>query len=193
MSVSMRKIFCRLLQACIILSLCSCGFHLRGQTTLAKPLQSLYIESVDPYGTLVKNLHQSLQMSHVRIAENVDDAETRLVILRDDTSEKLLSVGGTQQTRQYKLTVTTSFEVTDHNGRTIVPAQSLSESRVITVQSNQILGSSNEANLYFQQMRRTLASAIMYRLSSLDVTTMIDKAFAAGENTTRKPSKKPNT
>jgi LPS-assembly lipoprotein len=195
--MTVRKIQNYFFHACAafcMLLLCSCGFHIRGQMALPKPMQSVYIESVEPYGTLVRNLQQSLQMSNVHVVENPDEAQTRLVILRDDTSEKLLSVGGTQQTRQYKLTVTTKFEVTDSTGRILVPSQTLSESRVITVQSNQILGSSNEANLYFQQMRRTLASAIMYRLASHDITTMIDTAYAEkAKNEAQQPSKKPAT
>ena len=41
------------------------------------------------------------------------------------------------------------------------------------MQSNQILGSSNEANLFYQQMRRTLAYAIMNRIASQEVTQQI--------------------
>lgn len=157
--------------------LSSCGFHFRGEMPLAQPLHSLYIQSVDPYGVLTRNLEQSLKMSHVQLAASPAIAQTILVILRDDTSQSLLSVGATQQTRQYKLSAVVSFEVTDASGRVIVPPQDLSDSRVITVQSNQILGSSNEANLYFQQMQRGLATAIMYRLSSHQVTSDVNTAF----------------
>jgi LPS-assembly lipoprotein len=168
--------------ACILtLLLSGCGFHLRGQMPLAPPLHSLYLESADPYGVLVKSLEQSLKMSNVRIAATREEASTILVIKRDTTSQQLLSVGGTQQTRQYKLIVTVTFEVTDNKYHAIVPPQHLSDYRVITIQSNQILGSSNEANLYFQQIRRSLASAIMYRLSSQQITSMINGSFSSGK------------
>lgn len=170
--------FLRTSAVLLVMLISGCGFHLRGEMPLAKPLHSVYIQSVDPYGTLVKSLSQSLKMSNVQLAENSHEAETTLVIMHDDTSQELLSVGATLQTRQYKLVVTAMFEVNDAKGRTIVPPQSLAESRVITVQSNQILGSSNEANLYFQQMRQALASAIMYRLASREVTSMINQAYA---------------
>ena len=183
---------CRIIFAAVLITLlCSCGFHLRGEMKLAKPLHSVYIQSVDPYGTLVKNLEQSLKMSNVHLAASSSEAQTILVILQDETSQKLLSVGGTQQTRQYQLTVTASFEVTDAKGQTIVPPQVLGEGRVITVQSNQILGSSNEANLYFQQMRRALASAIMYRLSSHEISSMINSAYDPPPSVPTK--KKPST
>ena len=159
------------------LSLSACGFHLRGEMPLAKPLHSLYIQSIDPYGVLVKELEQSLKMSHVTLTANPNDADTTLVITRDDTAQTLLSVGGTQQTRQYQLSVTVTFEIVDATGRVIIAPQSIAEARVITIQSSQILGSSNEASLYFQQMRRQLASAIMYRLASRQVTNAINQAY----------------
>jgi outer membrane lipopolysaccharide assembly protein LptE/RlpB len=45
------------------------------------------------------------------------------------------------------------------------------------VQSNQILGSSNEATMYYQQMRRSIAGAIMNRLASTQVTDIINHEF----------------
>ena len=163
--------------ATVLTLITACGFHLRGDLPLAPPLQSMYIQSSDPYGTLVKELEQSLKMSGVKLAATPPAAQTVLVILHDEPTQKLLSVSGTQQTRQYQLTVTVTFEVNTPSGRTIVPPQALAESRVITIQSNQILGSSNEANLYYQQMRRTLASSMLYRLSSHEVTGMVSDGF----------------
>lgn len=161
----------------LVLALSACGFHLRGNMPLAKPLHLVYIESVDPYGVLVKELEQSLKMSHATVVSVPAEADTILKILRDDSGQDLLSVSGTQQTRQYNLHVTVSFDILDaKTRRAIFSQQTLTESRVITIQSNQILGSSNEANLYFQQMRRTLAAAIMFRISSREVTNVLEAA-----------------
>ncbi len=171
--------------ALLLLTLCACGFHLRGALPLAKPLHSLYIQSSDPYGTLVKELEQSLKMSHAELAVTPNEAQSILAILHDDTSQTLLSVSGTAQTRQYRLMVTVIFSVTDTHGTTILAPEALTESRIITIQSNQILGSSNQANMYYQQMRRALASSIMYRLSSGQVADQMNQ-FAHD-------SKKPTT
>jgi len=124
-----------------------------------------------------------LKISKVQLVSSPSEASTILTILRDDTSQELLSVSGTQQTRQYNLKVTVAFEITDQKGRSIVSPQTLSESRTITVQSNQVLGSSNEANLFYQQMRRVLAHAIINRIASREVTSAIDHAFAHTEQT----------
>lgn len=171
--------FCYVLLASILLvTLTSCGFTLRGDTELAEPLKLMYLQTVDPYGPFTKSLDQSLKMSNVTTVSNPKKAHTILQIIRDDTEQKLLSVSGTQQTRQYELKVTVMFQVLNNKGSIIVGPQALAETRTITVQSNQILGSSNEANSYFDQMRRSLASAVMYRLSSVQLTKQINRAFS---------------
>jgi outer membrane lipopolysaccharide assembly protein LptE/RlpB len=127
-------------------------------------------------------------MSHVQLTQTAHEATTTLVIMQDESSQSLLSVNGTQQTRQYLLRVTVVFEILDKNGQTIVPAQTLTETKVITIQSNQILGSSNEANLYYLQMRSRLAYAIMLRIASDQVTRMIDNATPITTIKTKKKS-----
>ncbi len=168
----MRKL--RFIVLCFAFICSGCGFHMQGNMQLAKPLHHLYLQTPDPYGHLSRDLQQTLKMSNVVLANSPAEADTILIILEDNSTQKLLSVGGTQQTRQYALSVTVAFEIENKNGLTMVPRQTLSETRSITVQSNQILGSSNEANLYYQQMRRQLAYALMNRLASIEVTKMIN-------------------
>lgn len=156
-----------------------CGFNLQGEVKLAEPLHRLYIQAPDPYGTLARYLKQSLKMSKVTLVENPVLASTMLVILKDQASEDLISVSSTQQTRQYTLKVMVMFQILDAKGRTIVGPQVLTESRVVTVQASVILGSSNEANLMYQQMRRIIAYGIMNRIASKEITGMIMHAFSS--------------
>lgn len=162
------------------LSLSGCGFHLQGEMQLVPPLHRIYLQTQDPYGYLASNLREILKMSHVCLAPDPVEASTILVILQDESSQELLSVSSTQQTRQYNLRVTVIFEINDPRGYTIIGPQTLTETRVITVQSNQILGNSNEANLYYQQMRRSLAYAIMNRLASKEISRVIMRCFEQG-------------
>jgi LPS-assembly lipoprotein len=172
----------RLLICVITMLLTACGFHPQGDMKLAPPLKKMYLQTTDPYGTLSRNLHDYLKMSHVQLVSSASQADTVLEVQRDTTTQELLSVAGTQQTRQYKLIVTVVFAVSDNKGRNLLEPQTLTETRTITVQSNQILGSSNEASLYTQQMRRSLAYAILNRLSSIEVTNTVNNAFSPSKN-----------
>ena len=170
--------------------LIGCGFRWQGEVPLAPPLKTLYLQTDDPYGTLSRDLRENMKLSHVTLVDNVSDAHTVLNITRDDATQTLLSVSGTQQTRQYNLAVAVTFNVSDNKGNTLIGDQTLQETRAITVQSNQILGSSNEASLYYQQMRHILAIAIMNRLSSTDVTKTINNAFVVKQPAPVKKKKK---
>jgi LPS-assembly lipoprotein len=163
---------------CLSTLLTACGFQLQGEMPLALPLHRMYLQAPDPYGRLARDLREYLKMSGVELASSPSNAKTILVILKDDNSQTLQSVSSTQQTRQYELKVNVTFEINDTQGRTLVNPQTLSESRTITIQSNLILGSSNETNLYYQQMRRLLAYAIMNRIASREVTKIITDAFS---------------
>lgn len=170
--------------------LIGCGFRWQGEVPLAPPLKTLYLQTDDPYGTLSRDLRENMKLSHVTLVDSIGDAHTVLNITQDNATQTLLSVSGTQQTRQYNLVVTVTFNVSDNQGNIIMNDQTLQESRAITVQSNQILGSSNEASLYYQQMRHILATAIMNRLSSTDVTKAINHAFTVKQPAPVKKKKK---
>lgn len=161
----------------LTLLLSSCGFRLQGEKHLAAPLHRMYLQTPDPYGQLARSLQQDLKFSKVQLVSSPKEATTILAILRDEPTQELLSVSGTQQTRQFTLKVTVVFQITDALGRIIVTPHTLHESRTITVQSNQVLGSSNEANLFYQQIRRSLAYTILNRIASREVTQTIDNSF----------------
>ena len=173
----MKKNVAILFVIALTLLISACGFQLQGKTRLAEPLHRMYIQSVDPYGHLIRYLEQYLRMSDVTLVRTPMEASTVFVIMKDEEAQDLISVSSTQQTRQYNLKVTVIFEITDNGGRLLAPPQTLAESRVITVQSSQILGSDNQTNMIYQQMRRMIAYSIMNRLASNIITKAIQKNY----------------
>ncbi len=164
----------QLLLSCLMM-LCTagCGFHPAGAAPLAPSLHRLYISTSDPYSNLVKYLEQTLAMSHVQVVSTASDADATLNILKDVNSQVLLSVGSSQQTRQYNLITTVEFEVRDKAGRVVMPDDTITESRTITIQSSEILGTSNEASLFYQLMRRSIAQVIIRKLASPTATAAL--------------------
>lgn len=160
-----------ILGASLLLS--GCGFHLRGMVTLAPPLKHIYLETHDPYSELTRNLKQSLKSSNVTLTEAPETADTILEIISVNESQQLLSVGGTQQTRQYNLILTVTFQVKTPAGKILIPTQTVSETQAITIQANQVLGGSNEQNNLYHQMRRAIVNTIMNRLASKAATQSV--------------------
>ncbi|EKD74167.1 MAG: hypothetical protein ACD_45C00053G0004 [uncultured bacterium] len=158
---------------CLAVCLTSCGFHLRGGTTLNPPLQKLYLKTADPYGQLANNLRNYLKVSGTPFVDSKEEATAILQILSENENQQLINVSSTQQTRQYNLILTVTFQITDPQGKILIPLQSLSESRAFTTVSDQILGGTNEQNALTQQMRKAIVFDIMNRLGSNDISTQL--------------------
>lgn len=103
------------------LLLTSCGFHLQGEKQLAAPLNRMYLQTPDPYGQLARSLRDYLKISRVQLVPK-EEASSILTVTQDDPSQELLSVSGTQQTRQYILRVTVTFEISNAQGVVLLPA-----------------------------------------------------------------------
>jgi LPS-assembly lipoprotein len=157
-----------------VLFIAGCGFQLRGSKTFLPSLQNLYIQSTDPYGQLATYLATYLKQSGVHLTTTPDEATAILSILSETQNQQLISVSGTQQTRQYNLLLLVQFQVTNNKGAILVPPQSLTESRILTSISDQILGGSNEQTIMYQQMRRSMVYDMINRLGSQDVAAMIE-------------------
>ena len=162
----------------IVTLLSSCGFHLRGQMTLAPPLHRVYLQAPEIYEPLARYLRQSLKMSGVYLASSPKDAITILEIIKETESEPLLSVSNTQQTRQYDLVLTVTFQITSPEGRILIPPQTVSEKRTLTVQTNQVLATTNEAASLFRQMRIAIAYDIMSLLASQNLSDALTTSLS---------------
>lgn len=157
----------------IVITLSACGFHLRGPLPLAPAMKELYLKSPDPYGILARGLTQYLKSSGIHLVQKPQDANLILELGPEQMSQQLLSVGGTQQTRQYNLILSVTFQILDKHGKVLLSTQTLTESRTIPIQSNQILAGSNEANSLYNQMRASIIYAIMTRLAAQDTIDIL--------------------
>ena len=164
-----------LLQRIVFVLLCvvwltGCGFHLRDAVTLAPPLRQMYLQTADPYGELARNLRQGLQTDGVYWTATPATATTILEIVDENTTQQLLSVGGTQQTRQYNLLLSVTFKLTTPAGKILLAPQTVLETQALTVQASQILGGSNEQNNLYNQMRQDIVATLLNRIAAPTVT-----------------------
>lgn len=165
----------KLLLLVVLLLLNGCGYHLRGPMALGPQLKNLYLQTADPYGELAHHVRLYLKMSGVHLAESPRNASAILDIQSENTSEQLLNISGTQQVRQYNLILTVTYQVTDQNGRPLIPLQTASETRPLTINASQMLGSSNQAVSLYQQMRQAIVYDIMSRLTSSEITALLNQ------------------
>lgn len=158
------------------LILTSCGFHLRGETQFPQPMQHVYLKTASPYGELTHNIQQYFKMSGVTLVSTPAEATTILQILSETTGQQLIGVSGTQQTRQYNLTLNVTFQLTDPKGVLISAPETMTETRTLPISSGEILSGSNQAAALYQQMRRAIVFDIMNRLSSQEIAYRLTQA-----------------
>ncbi len=160
----------------ILLALTSCGFHLRGEEPITPELQHLYLKTKEPYSQLTHNLKAYFKLAGIHLTDSPETATYVLNILSETQNDILINVSGTQQTRQYSLVLTVNFQMTRPDGTVVLPQQAVTETRVFTMQANQILGGSNEETTMYQQMRRDIIFDLMNRLTSQHVTNLLEEA-----------------
>lgn len=159
---------------CLLIScLNGCGFHLRGATPLSEPLQRIYIKSQKPYGELAQNLRQYFKTSGAYVADTPQGASAVLNIINEVTGQQLLAVSGTQQTRQYNLSLSVTFQLTSPSGVALTSPETLTQARTLPINAGEILSGSNQATALYQQMRRAIVFDIMNRLSSQNITDIL--------------------
>jgi LPS-assembly lipoprotein len=170
----MRQLFMLLLLVCLT----GCGFRLRGSgsiSPLSPKLKKIYIHSTTPYSALQKELKSYLTSMGAMIMPNKKSASVTLDLISEQKTQSLLSVSGSQNTREYQLKYTVAFQLIYPNGNVIVPPQSAVQLRTITIESSQLLGNTAEMQTLYQEMQHDVIAGMIDRLSSNNVRHLLSQ------------------
>ena len=144
---------------CLILL--SCGFHLRGLSSM--PFESLYIQASNPSVTI--DIKRRIEASSkTAVLDSQKDAQAILVIESAELQKKILSVSGTGRVREYQLRYTISFRVNDQRGREIVPDTKVEVNRGLPYSDSAILSAGAEEKMLLRNMKKDAILKLMDRL-----------------------------
>lgn len=153
--------------------LSACGFQLRGQNKLPSELKMVYIESSQPYHSLVTSLKNRLQASAIQVAEQPQQAQLTVVIEPQELTHQVTSASASNEVRNYWLTYPVTFTVLDRHGKVIIAQETLTVGRHYVANQDQIRSDNQEMQLIKQQMERELISLLFNRLRSEQVTRLL--------------------
>ncbi|GAB3405943.1 LPS assembly lipoprotein LptE [Massilia agilis] len=161
--------FARLFTALFIVALLAgCGFKLRGSNgTYNMPFHSIYVGFPDtsPLGTeLKRNLRAA---DSVVIADKPEGADAQLVVMSEARGRQILSLNNLGRVREYLLTYTFTFRVTDAKGAQLLGPTEIRLSRNMAFSEQEVLAKEAEANLLYRDMQSDLVQQILRRLAAM--------------------------
>ncbi len=148
-----------------LLLLSSCGFHLRGLANAPEWLDNVSIISNDGNKELTSILKSQLEGYKIRVNSDPAFARYWLIINKINFRQQIVSIGASTNPRQYQLILTIEFMLQTSKGEVIKPPRFISVSRQLTVNSDRILGSSDEEAILISEMKKEAVLQIINRLS----------------------------
>jgi LPS-assembly lipoprotein len=147
----------------------ACGFQLRGEAALPPQMTRTEIVIDDEYSTLARRVRIMLERSGVQFVDN-DKATAILEIPQDRVVTEVLTIADNARVREYRITHTVQFRLTDAAGRELIGLQTLRQSREISFDEQKILASSREQEYLKEDLAETMARLLVARLESIYVS-----------------------
>lgn len=150
--------------------LCSaCGFQLRDQASLPPEMARTQMVVDDEYSTLARRVRIMLERSGVQFVES-GQATAILEIPANRVVTEVLTIADNARVREYRITHTVQFRLTDATGQELIGMQTLRQSREVSFDEQKILASSREQEYLREDLAETLARLLVARLESIYVS-----------------------
>lgn len=143
-----------------------CGFQLRGSAALPAEMAVTYIQSGQPYSSLVDDFAAALKARDIQVTEERSDATAVLKILGNELERRVLSVNTSGKVLEYELRQTVNFSVATAANQPLLEEQSVSMSRDYLYSNTDILGKAREDQDVRQTLQRNLVNMAMLRITA---------------------------
>lgn len=147
------------------LPLTGCGFRLRG--SYSTPFKTLYLQMPENSYLAVRLKQELLAGSDVTIVNTPSEAEAILELLSDSRSRDVLSINDTGRAREYEITLSLSFRVSNPSGIDYMEAVTLTASRDLTYSESDFLSREKEEAFLYRDMEADLVNQLMRRIEAI--------------------------
>ena len=161
-----RRLIVCLLAAILVTVVSGCGFHLRGSDALPAGMSVTYIQSGNPFSSLVDDFTDALTTHGVRVTEQRDAATATLRIIENDRGREVLSVHTSGKVLEYQLRQIIRFSVATAENLPIVEQQTVTLSRAYLYRSTDVLGSEREKDAVRSTLQKNLVNMAMLRIAA---------------------------
>ena len=158
----------RCLSVAILAVVAGCGFHLRGNIRLSPSLARVRVTSSDPGGALRANIEDTLRRSGATIEVNPGDGIAEIAMTNVATSTNVGSVGTNARVNEFVMVYHVDLEITDGNGKVVLPKQPIEQNRRFTFDQTQAVGMGAEQEQIQREMLRDITQAIVRKIDVLE-------------------------
>lgn len=162
----------------IMISIASCGFHLRGHVSIPPELKTLFLQSNTPYGDFEQTLRSRLLSYNTKLTDTAADAPLTLAVLSTSWQQTPGAFSTNLTTRQFTLSLTITYQLLSSNGTVVIPANSVTSTTAFTIDSSQLLSSTDLGQQYHDNLQQDAANRLMSQLVSKNNLHAIDAYFA---------------
>ncbi len=155
------------IQVFLVTSIISgCGFHLAGEGVFDDELNNTYIEGAASSQEMVRLLERNLRSSNINIVGS-KSATAILRIINEETERVVLSLDNDGKAREFELHLKIEFDVMGSDNSILLAKQSIDLNRDFVFDIDNLLGTNEEEQQLFSEMRRDAARLIVYRLQTI--------------------------
>lgn len=166
----------KILAVLAVVILAGCGFKPCSQKTLPVKLHTIYLQPGEHVGQFENDFKRSLKAAGVTVLNQVDSKNLILSLSPTTFSSDNSSIGGSIQARVYNLTFSVSFQVIDAKGKIIIDTQTITVTKGLTLNPNEVFSASNQVDIEKQSMQQEAISKIFNILSSPRTFELLAKA-----------------
>ena len=148
------------------LLLLGCGFQLQNSANVVGKLETLYIQTTDPYTVFYQTIKRKLVDNGVEITTERADAEFVLTIHADESDQRILSVSGRNTPREYEVYYLVKWSLTKGNQIIIQPTTN-NRFQDYTFDQRQLLGKSTESRIIQESLAEDIVQMILVKLNQL--------------------------
>jgi len=161
-------------------ALAGCGFHLRRSAALPAVMQQQVYLQISGGGEFTRSLAGALRAGKVDVLDAPAKGVATLSVPVAAFGSRLLTSGAVQRVGEYVVSFDVQFTLTDGNGNTVIPMQSLSLSHEFAIDQTQFSAISSETEAIQRSLVREMTDAVMRRLEAQAHLGMPAAASRAG-------------
>jgi LPS-assembly lipoprotein len=159
----------RILRTLIVISLSllvsACGFQIREDADLPPEMAKTRIVIDSENSVLARRVRALLGQAGVQFV-GAEQATAFLEIPVNNVQTEVLTIGDNARVREYRVSHTVRFRLTDADGKELIPWQTMRQAREISFDEQEILATSREQEYLKQDLAESLSRQLVTRLES---------------------------